>query len=111
MTRARRPLTTLVTISYIRGVVYRRGIPLSAEDCMRYHHCSSIAALIALSCLALPAGAQGRGGAAAKPDYSAPAGAPYTAEDVTVTTPMGHTLAGTLTMPKSASRTRPVGAI
>jgi len=78
---------------------------------MRCHHCSSIAALIALICLALPAGAQGRGGAAAKPDYSAPAGAPYTAEDVTVTTPMGHTLAGTLTMPKSASRTRPVGAI
>ena len=39
-----------------------------------------------------------------KPDYSAPAGAPYTAEDVTVTTPMGHTLAGTLTLPKSASR-------
>lgn len=35
-----------------------------------------------------------------KPDYSAPAGAPYTAEDVTVPTPKGHTLAGTLTLPK-----------
>lgn len=34
-----------------------------------------------------------------KPDYSAPAGAPYTATDVTVPTPMGHTLAGTLTLP------------
>ena len=34
-----------------------------------------------------------------KPDYSAPAGAPYTATDVTVQTPMGHTLAGTLTLP------------
>jgi len=78
---------------------------------MRHPHCSSIAALIALACLALPAGAQGRSAAAVKPDYSAPAGAPYTAEDVTVTTPMGHTLAGTLTMPKSASRARPVGAI
>jgi dipeptidyl aminopeptidase/acylaminoacyl peptidase len=44
-----------------------------------------------------------------KPDYSAPADAPYTAEDVSVTTPMGHTLAGTLTLPKGAKK--PVGAI
>jgi hypothetical protein len=34
-----------------------------------------------------------------RPDYSAPAGAPYTAEEVTVRTPAGHTLAGTLTLP------------
>jgi len=34
------------------------------------------------------------------PDYRAPAGAPYTAEEVTITTPAGHTLAGTLTMPR-----------
>lgn len=34
------------------------------------------------------------------PDYSAPAGAPYTAENVSVPTPMGHALAGTLTLPK-----------
>jgi uncharacterized protein len=33
------------------------------------------------------------------PDYSAPADAPYTAEHVTVATPGGHTLAGTLTRP------------
>ena len=46
-----------------------------------------------------------------KPDYSAPADAPYVAEDVLVKTPAGHTLAGTLTLPKDASRTRPVGAI
>lgn len=46
-----------------------------------------------------------------KPDYSAPADAPYTAEDVLVKTPAGHTLAGTLTLPKGASRTNPVGAI
>jgi len=39
----------------------------------------------------------------ARADYSAPAGAPYTAADVTVPTPMGHTLAGTLTMPKNAA--------
>ena len=45
-----------------------------------------------------------------KPDYSAPADAPYTAEDVSVKTPAGHTLAGTLTLPKGASK-KPVGAI
>jgi dienelactone hydrolase len=36
-------------------------------------------------------------------DYSAPADAPYTAVDVTVPTPAGHTLAGTLTLPKRAA--------
>lgn len=46
-----------------------------------------------------------------KPDYSAPADAPYTAEEVAVKTPAGHTLAGTLTLPKSASRTKRVSAI
>lgn len=50
-------------------------------------------------------------GAATKPDYSAPAGAPYTAVEVTVPTPLGHTLVGTLTLPKSASKAHPVGAI
>jgi hypothetical protein len=38
-----------------------------------------------------------------KPDYSAPAGAPYHAENVRVPTPAGHTLAGTLTMPTGVS--------
>lgn len=33
------------------------------------------------------------------PDYSAPPGAPYTAEEVSVPTPAGHRLAGTLTLP------------
>ncbi len=46
-----------------------------------------------------------------KPDYSAPADAPYTAEEVVVKTPAGHTLAGTLTLPRTANRTKPVGAI
>jgi hypothetical protein len=46
-----------------------------------------------------------------KPDYSAPADAPYTAEEVLVKTPAGHTLAGTLTLPKGASSKKPVGAI
>ncbi len=36
-----------------------------------------------------------------KPDYSAPAGAPYTAEEVTVPGPAGK-LVGTLTLPKNA---------
>lgn len=37
-----------------------------------------------------------------RPDYGAPAGAPYIAEEVTVKTPMGHVLTGTLTIPKNA---------
>jgi len=46
-----------------------------------------------------------------KPDYSAPADAPYMAEEVVVKTPAGHTLAGTLTLPKGASSRKPVSAI
>jgi uncharacterized protein len=46
-----------------------------------------------------------------KPDYSAPADAPYIAEEVVVKTPAGHTLAGTLTLPRSASLKQPVSAI
>jgi len=34
-----------------------------------------------------------------KPDYAPPAGAPYTAETVTVPTTLGHTLGGTFTKP------------
>jgi dienelactone hydrolase len=41
--------------------------------------------------------------APAAASYAAPADAPYTAADVTVPTPAGHTLAGTLTMPKGAA--------
>lgn len=44
-------------------------------------------------------------------DYSAPPGAPYTAEHVVVQTPMGHTLAGTLTLPRGASASNPVAAV
>jgi Dipeptidyl aminopeptidases/acylaminoacyl-peptidases len=44
-------------------------------------------------------------------DYSAPAGAPYAAENVTVSTPRGYTLAGTLTLPRGASRSHSVPAI
>ena len=45
------------------------------------------------------------------PSYAAPADAPYRAEDVTVSTAAGHTLAGTLTLPKEASNARTVAAI
>jgi hypothetical protein len=38
--------------------------------------------------------------------YAAPAGAPYVAEDVTLRTPAGLTLAGTLTMPNHAAGAR-----
>jgi hypothetical protein len=44
--------------------------------------------------------ADARSPAAARPDYSAPAGAPYTAEDVRVPHPGGFQLAGTLTLPR-----------
>lgn len=37
------------------------------------------------------------------PSYDAPADAPYIAEHVKVTTPMGHTLAGTLTRPRETN--------
>lgn len=49
------------------------------------------------------AGEAARGISLAKPDYTAPADAPYRALEVTVPTPEGHTLAGTLTVPVAAS--------
>ena len=70
---------------------------------------AGMAAAVALGFVASPAVAQR--GSQAKPDYSAPAGAPYTAEDVTISTPAGHTLAGTLTLPMSASAARRVPAV
>ncbi len=42
----------------------------------------------------------------AKRDYSAPANAPYTAEDVVVTTPAGLRLTGTLTIPRGRATGR-----
>lgn len=38
-----------------------------------------------------------------RPNYDAPADAPYTAEHLTLKTPEGHTLAGTLTKPRAVS--------
>lgn len=46
-----------------------------------------------------------------RPDYSAPAGAPYTAEEVSVRTPAGHVLGGTLTLPSGASASARVPAV
>ncbi|MHB1299084.1 MAG: alpha/beta hydrolase family protein, partial [Gemmatimonadaceae bacterium] len=43
-------------------------------------------------------------------DYSAPAGAPYVAEEVTVKTPAGHSLSGTLTLPRAESTALGAGA-
>jgi dienelactone hydrolase len=45
------------------------------------------------------------------PDYSAPPGAPYTAVTVTVPTPRGYTLAGTLTLPVGASASHRVPVV
>lgn len=42
----------------------------------------------------------------AAPDYSPPAGAPYAAEEVRITTPAGIVLAGTLTVPDQAAAGR-----
>src|SRR5262249_7670788 len=67
-------------------------------------------ALVAASFGARPLVAQ-RGATAAKPDYSAPPGAPYTATEVVVKPPTAHTLAGPFTLPKSASKSNPVGPI
>jgi uncharacterized protein len=81
-------------------------------------HTSHIA--LALAAFALPGAvissaaqspAPAQHDSAAKTDYSAPAGAPYTAENVSVPTPRGYTLAGTLTLPRGASRSHPVPAI
>ncbi len=46
-----------------------------------------------------------------RPDYSAPAGAPYRAEEVFVRTPAGHSLSGTLTLPGGAAATARVPAV
>ena len=50
-------------------------------------------------------------GAPAADRYAAPAGAPYTAEEVTIRTPSGLALAGTLTLPRGASRARPAPVV
>ncbi len=51
----------------------------------------------------VPGAAAVRDPDAAPVSYEAPAGAPYSAEDVEIATPMGHTLAGTLTRPQGTA--------
>ena len=46
-----------------------------------------------------------------KPDYTAPASAPCTSEEVVVPASAGHRLAGSLTLPIHASKAQPVSAI
>ena len=77
---------------------------------------AAVAALAAVGAITGSLAAQSGAGTAAKPavvkvDYSAPPGAPYEAIAVTVPSPAGHTLAGTLTLPRDASRAHPVAAI
>ena len=75
---------------------------------------ATLAALLALAAAgsaSAQAGARPKPAAAPPPDYSAPPGAPYTAIEVRVPTPMGHTLAGTLTLPAGASASHKVGAV
>ncbi|HJR67651.1 MAG TPA: alpha/beta fold hydrolase [Gemmatimonadaceae bacterium] len=92
---------------------------------MRYMSFRFVSLLTAATMLATSLTAQGRPSAdtaraASRPDtarrappkdYSAPLGAPYTAQDVTIPTSMGHTLAGTLTLPNGASATSKVAAV
>ncbi|HEU4584114.1 MAG TPA: hypothetical protein VFR95_00115, partial [Gemmatimonadaceae bacterium] len=75
-----------------------------------------LAVIAVIGAISAPLTAQGAAGATARPavvkvDYSAPPGAPYEAIAVTVPSPAGHTLAGTLTLPRGASRAHPVAAI
>jgi dienelactone hydrolase len=53
--------------------------------------------------IVLVTGAAARPVSLGRPDYSAPAGAPYTAEEVTVPTRAGHSLSGTLTIPRGTA--------
>lgn len=73
----------------------------------RHPACSVAAAVLMVLAAAAPVAAQ----QGAPADYSAPAGAPYTAVSVSVPTPGGHVLAGTLTIPAGASALHPVGAV
>jgi dienelactone hydrolase len=66
---------------------------------------------LVFAALALPLAASAQHDTTARIDYSAPPGAPYTAENVSVPTPRGYELAGTLTLPRGASRAHPVPAI
>ena len=74
---------------------------------------TSLVRALAVLLVAAPLAAQQRPSQAPPPapDYSAPVDAPYTAVSVSVPTPAGHVLAGTLTIPRTASGLTPVAAV
>ncbi len=53
--------------------------------------------------IVLVTGAAARTISVGRPDYSAPVGAPYSATEVTVPTRAGHSLSGTLTLPRGTT--------
>lgn len=73
--------------------VWQNGIPLES-----YIAAQNLRVVRAAGIIAPPSSAP------AKIDYSAPANAPYTAENVTIPTTRGYTLAGTLTKPKGMAK-------
>ena len=77
------------------------------SEVVKIRSAAGLASLVALHVLITARGQTPQ----TKPDYSAPAEAPYRSEEVVVKTSAGHLLAGTLTLPKGASRAQPVGAI
>lgn len=99
---------TARTVSHAEAVDTLPGVPRGAYVRMRFATSFSGGAAATETVVA----ARGDDGAwraigyfiapGARTDYAAPAGAPYTAEDVSVPTPAGHALAGTLTLPKDA---------
>ncbi len=75
------------------------------------HLSAIVVALLCASPSVVELRAQQRDRVVPRTDYSAPRAAPYVAEEVSVQTAMGHTLAGTLTIPKRASRNNPAPAV
>src|SRR5262249_7496790 len=75
--------------------------------------CAAVAvfALVSRAAFAQNADPSAKPAKDAKPDYSPPAGATYTAVSVTVPTTRGYTLAGTLTLPMGASASHRVPAV
>jgi hypothetical protein len=85
----------------LADTVHKERIMMQRDARMRHparrtHPAMAAAVLVIAAASPALAQAGGKAKAAAPPPtgYSAPAGAPYTAQNVTIPTPMGHTLAG-----------------
>lgn len=88
--------TSIVAISGISiRTVWRDGVPIESTIPSQ-----GLRVVRATGSVPLPSSAVAT---PERPDYRAPAGAPYTAEDVTIPTTRGYTLAGTLTRPVRAT--------